>query len=124
MKQKSQTTENWVSEEEIIISPALKIIRKSDSWDGMSKEEVEDRKEFIRCYLLKDHEIILLIPMEPQENDFWAQTNRTFWKAPSTPGTTRESEGLSKNMHGEEEKYWNNLTPKGKFTKALLTRQQ
>jgi hypothetical protein len=78
MKQISQTADTWVSEEEIPVSPALKIIRANDPWQGMSEEEVEDAKEFIRCYLLKDHEIILQIPVQPQENDFWAPNHPDF----------------------------------------------
>jgi len=70
MKQISQAVDSWISEEEIPVSPALKVIRKRDPWDGMTEEEVEDHKEFIRCYLLKEHERILQIPIEPQENDF------------------------------------------------------
>jgi len=72
MKQISQTADTWISEEEIPVSPALKVIRPNDPWQGLSEEEVEDHKEFIRCHLLKEHELILQIPIEPQENDFWA----------------------------------------------------
>ena len=78
MKQISQTADTWISEEEIPVSPALKIIRKSDPWHGMSEEEVEDAKEFIRCHLLKEHETILQIPVQPQENDFWAPNHQDY----------------------------------------------
>jgi len=78
MKQISQTADTWVSEEEIPVSPALKVIRPNDPWQGMSEEEVEDAKEFIRCYLLKDHELILQIPAQAQENDFWAPNHPDF----------------------------------------------
>ena len=78
MKQISQTVDSWISEEEIPVSPALKIIRANDPWQDMTGEEVEDHKEFIRCYLLKDHELILQIPIEPQENDFWAPNHPDF----------------------------------------------
>jgi len=78
MDQISQTTDNWISEDEIPVSPALKIIRANDPWYGMSEEEVEDAKEFIRCYLNKDFENLLLIPIEPQENDFWAPNHQEF----------------------------------------------
>jgi len=37
----------------------------------MSDEEIEDRREFIRYYLLKDFELLLLIPVKPRENGFW-----------------------------------------------------
>jgi hypothetical protein len=78
MKQISQTADSWVSEEEIPVSPALKVIRANDPWHGMSEEEVEDAKEFIRCYLLKDHELILQIPVQAQENDFWSPNHPDF----------------------------------------------
>jgi hypothetical protein len=44
----------------------------------MSEEEVEDHKEFIRCYLLKDFELILQIPIQPRENDFWTPNHPDF----------------------------------------------
>jgi hypothetical protein len=78
MNQISQTVDSWISEEEIPVSPALKVIRANDPWQGMSEEEVEDAKEFIRCYLLKDFELILQIPVQAQETDFWAQAHQDF----------------------------------------------
>jgi len=78
MKQISQTADTWVSEEETPVSPVLKVIRADDPWQGMNEEEVEDAKEFIRCYLLKDHELILQIPIQAQENDFWAPNHPDF----------------------------------------------
>ena len=78
MNQISQTIDTWISEEEIPVSPALKVIRANDPWYGMSKEEVEDHKEFIRCYLLKDYELILQIPTQLQENDFWSPNHQDF----------------------------------------------
>ena len=65
MKQISETTDNWISEDEIPVSPTLRVIRKNDAWYGVSEEEVADAKEFIRCYLNKDFENLLLIPTQP-----------------------------------------------------------
>jgi hypothetical protein len=78
MKQISQEVDSWISEEEIPVSPVLKVIRKSDPWYGMSEEEVEGYKEFIRCHLLKDFELILQIPIQPRENDFWCPSHQEF----------------------------------------------
>jgi hypothetical protein len=39
MKQISQTADTWVSQEEIPVSPALKVIKPNDPWHGMSEEE-------------------------------------------------------------------------------------
>ena len=78
MNQISKTVDTWISKEEIPVSPILKIIRKKDPWYGMSEEEVEDRKEFIRCYINKEFEIILQIPIPPTENDFWFASYQDF----------------------------------------------
>jgi len=78
MEQICQTEDTWASEEEIPVSPVLKVIRKSDPWYSMSEEEVKDHKEFIRCHLLKEHELILQIPIQAQENEFWAPTHQDF----------------------------------------------
>jgi len=78
MNQISQTVDTWISEEEIPVTPTLKPIRANDPWYGMSEEEVEDHKEFIRCYMLKDFEIILQIPIQAQECDFWSPTHQDF----------------------------------------------
>ena len=78
MKQISCTEDTWVSEEEIPVSPALKIIRANDPWQGMNEEDIEDAKEFIRCYLLKEYELILQIPIQAQENDFWGPNHPDF----------------------------------------------
>lgn len=78
MNQISKTVDSWVSEEEIPVSPALKIIRESDPWYGMTEEEVDDAKEFIRCYINQEFEILLQIPAEPLHNDFWSPTHQDF----------------------------------------------
>jgi hypothetical protein len=78
MKQISCTEDTWVDEESLPVTPTLKPIRANDPWHGMSEEEVEDAKEFIRCYLLKDHELILQIPVQAQENDFWSPNHPDF----------------------------------------------
>jgi hypothetical protein len=62
--------DGWVGSEELPASPVLRVEKRNDPWYGMSEEEVEDRKEFIRCYINKDFELLLLIPTQPRENDF------------------------------------------------------
>ena len=81
MEQISQTTDNSISEDEIPVSPALKIIRGNDPWYGMSEEEVEDAKEFIRCYINKEFELLLQIPVEPIQNDFWFSSHQEFMES-------------------------------------------
>ena len=61
---------------------ALKVIRKNDPWQGMSEEEIEDRREFIRCYINKEFELLLLIPIQPRESDFWFSSYEDFKESP------------------------------------------
>ena len=77
-EQISCAIDTWVDEESLPTTPSLKVIRKSDPWYGMSEEEVEDRKEFIRCYINKDFELLLQIPAEQQTNDFWFSSHQEF----------------------------------------------
>jgi hypothetical protein len=73
-----KTVDKWIEEESHQRRLAHKIIRKNDPWYGMSEEEIEDRREFIRCYLLKDFETILMIPFPSWENDFWFNNHQEF----------------------------------------------
>lgn len=80
-KQISKTVDKWKEEESQQRTLALKVIRKNDPWQGMSEEEVEDRKEFIRCHLLKEFELLLIIPIQPRESDFWFQSHQEFMES-------------------------------------------
>ena len=62
----TNAVDRWVEEDRV--KGGLVAIKRSDPWHGMTEEEVEDRKEFIRCYINKDFELLLLIPIEPREN--------------------------------------------------------
>ena len=73
-----ETVDRWVEEESQQRTLALKVIRQNNPWQDMSEEEVEDRKEFIRCYLLRDLEILHMIPTQPRENDFWFSSHQEF----------------------------------------------
>ncbi|MGD0920015.1 MAG: hypothetical protein ABSB22_26560 [Thermodesulfobacteriota bacterium] len=77
----SQTVSKWVEEESHQRTLALKVIRKNDPWRDMLEEEIEDSKEFIRCYLLRDFELLLQIPTEPRENDFWFSNHQEFMES-------------------------------------------
>jgi hypothetical protein len=63
------------------MSPVLRVEKRNNPWYGMSEEEVEDRKEFIRCYLNKEFEVILQIPIEPYGNDNWAPGHQEFMES-------------------------------------------
>ena len=64
MKQTTRQNMNgWTEEESQQRTLALKVIKKNDPWQGMSEEEIEDPREFIRCYINKDFELLLMIPI-------------------------------------------------------------
>ena len=69
-EQVSKAVDRWV-QEDALHEAGLVVIRKNNPWYGMSEEEIEDRREFIRCYLLKEFELVLMLPVQPRENDFW-----------------------------------------------------
>jgi len=78
----SQTVSNWVEEESHQKTLAPKVIRKNDPWQNMSEEEIEDRRELIRYYINKEFELLLLIPIQPRENDFWFSSYEEFQQSP------------------------------------------
>jgi len=83
MKQNiSETVNQWMEEETHSKTGRVTPIRKNSPWYGMSDEEIEDRREFIRYYLLKDFELILMIPVQPAENDFWFTSHEEFIESP------------------------------------------
>lgn len=72
----SEQVDKWVEEDGL--QGGLVVVRTKDPWYGMSEEEVEDRKEFIRCYLNRDFAVLFFIPVQPRENDFWASSYQEF----------------------------------------------
>ena len=78
----SETVDRWMEEESHPKVGRVTAIRKNSPWHGMSEEEIEDRREFIRCYLLKDFELILMIPTQTAENDFWFASHQEFIESP------------------------------------------
>ncbi len=73
--------DRWMEEETHPKVRRISIVRKSSPWYGMSEEEIEDRREFIRCYLMKDFELVLLVPVKPRENDFWFSSYQEFMES-------------------------------------------
>ena len=61
----------WIPEEELPVQPGLKVIRTRDPDYGLSEDEIQDRKEFIRCYLLRDYELLMMIPKQESDSDFF-----------------------------------------------------
>ena len=64
---------NCIPEEELPPRAGLIVVRENDPNFGLSDTEIQDRIEFIRCYLLKDFEAILLVPKQDQSDDFFVQ---------------------------------------------------
>jgi len=77
----SETVSKWLEEENQSRVGRVVAIRKNSPWYGMSDEEIEDRREFIRCYLVKDFELILMLPVQPSENDFWFSSHQEFMES-------------------------------------------
>ena len=63
--------ENCVPEEEMPVRAGLVAIRKSDPNYGLAQDEIQARNEYIRCYLLKDFELLMIIPKQATEDDFF-----------------------------------------------------
>ena len=75
-----QTLDNWMDAESR--PRVVRIIRKNSPWYGMSEEEIEDRREYIRYYLCRELEPLLLIPLQPQQSDFWFASFQEFLDSP------------------------------------------
>lgn len=69
--QRTRMVNNWIPQEELPVGPNIKVIRKNDPDYGLSEDEIEDRNEFIRCYLLRDFEPLMMIPKQDPESDFF-----------------------------------------------------
>lgn len=76
-----QTVDKWIKEKQISRPALLRVIRINDPWYGMTEEEIGGRREFIRCYLMKDFELLLMIPLPPRENDFWFASHQEFMES-------------------------------------------
>ena len=63
--------DRWIPEEELPVRAGLKVIRKNDSNYGLTEDEIQDRNEFIRCYLMSEFELLLMIPKQEAEDDYF-----------------------------------------------------
>lgn len=64
-------TENCIPEESLPPRAGLKVIRSTDPYYGLDADEIQDRIEFIRCYLMREFEVLLLIPKQEKKDDFF-----------------------------------------------------
>lgn len=60
-----------IPEEELPVMVGLKVERRNDPNYGLSEDEIADRNEFIRCYLLREFELLMMIPAESERDDFF-----------------------------------------------------
>jgi len=65
--------DRWFEEEDLPVRASLKVIHRNDPDYGMTQDEIEDRNEFIRCYILSSFEALLTIPVKKFESDFFVE---------------------------------------------------
>ena len=70
-EQISTTVDSWIVEEELPVRANLKVIKRRDPDYGLAEDEIADRKEFIRCYLLRDFGLLMMIPKQDEAVDFF-----------------------------------------------------
>jgi len=63
--------ENNIPEEELPVRAGIKVIRRSDPDFGLSEDEIADRNEFIRCYLLREFELLMMLPGNEADSGFF-----------------------------------------------------
>ena len=61
--------DNWIDENELPVRSDLKVVNINDPDYGMTQDEIDDRNEFIRCYILSCFEALLTIPQQKYEYD-------------------------------------------------------
>ena len=52
----------YIPEEELPARAGLRVERQSDPDYGLSEDEIADRNEFIRCYLVREFELLMMLP--------------------------------------------------------------
>ena len=65
--------DRWIEEEDLPVRASLKVIHRNDPDYGMTQDEIDDRNEFIRCYILRGFEALLTIPVKKFESDFFVE---------------------------------------------------
>ena len=71
MRQVDETAR--IDDECLPVRANLKVVRRNDPDFGLSEEEIQDRNEFIRCYIMREFELLLSIPKPEPENDFFIE---------------------------------------------------
>jgi len=63
--------DSWIVEEELPTRPTLKVVRAHDPNFGLTEDEIQERNEFISWYMVQDYLLLLLIPKQTSEQDFF-----------------------------------------------------
>jgi len=64
---------NWIDENELPVRADLQVVKINDPDYTMTQDEIEDRNEYIRCYILSGFEALLTIPVKKLESDFFVE---------------------------------------------------
>lgn len=65
--------DRWIEEEDLPARASLKVIHRNDPDCGITQDEIDDRNEFIKCYILSGFEALLTIPVQKFESDFFVE---------------------------------------------------
>jgi len=72
MNNKQQTAHTiCIPEEELPVRANMRVIRRNDPNYGMSDDDVADRNEFIRCYLMREFESLMMIDSDEHDDSFY-----------------------------------------------------
>ena len=72
MNSKQQTAHTiCIPEEELPVRANMRVIRRNHPNYGMSDDDVADRNEFIRCYLMREFELLMMIDADEQNDSFY-----------------------------------------------------
>ena len=63
--------DSYFPEEQLPQSAALRAIHVNDPDFGQSEDEIKDRYEFIRCHLMSEFELLMMIPTQDINGDFF-----------------------------------------------------
>jgi hypothetical protein len=62
-----------IDERELPVRANLKVIHRNDPDYAMTKDEIDDRNEFIRCHILRGFATLLMIPVQKFEREFFIE---------------------------------------------------
>ena len=71
MNRQKELCEYFIPEEELPVTAGIRIIRQNDPDYGLSDDEIADRDEFIRCHLAREFELLMMLPGNEEDTDFF-----------------------------------------------------